>query len=119
MKALQQHALALSGLAVFAALREKPLFAHFLKLCKATDAEERLVHYGDFVAEIYSEGASLADCVQRAVFEDENPYVRTRAGKGSCADLLENAGEQLPVEERKVRLSLRGFEVKTLRVKRA
>ena len=91
MKALQQHALALSGLAVFASLREKPLLAHFLKLCKAADAEERLMHYGDFVAEIYEEGASLADCVQRAVFEDENPYVRARAGKGSNEGLLEEA----------------------------
>ena len=91
MKALKQHALALSGLAIFAALREKPLFVHFLKLCKAADAEEQLVHYGNLVAEVYSEGDSLADCVQRAVFEDENPYVRARAGKGSCPALLEDA----------------------------
>ena len=41
------------------------------------------------------------------------------AARVCLCDLLENEGEQLPVEERKVRLSLRGFEVKTLRVKRA
>ena len=41
------------------------------------------------------------------------------AARVCLCDLLENEGEQLPVEERKVKLSLRGFEVKTLRVKRA
>ena len=91
MKRLQQHALALSGLAVFAALREKPLFANFLKLCRAGDAEEKLFCYGNFVAEIYREGGSLADAVKRTVFEDENPYVRARAGKGECPALLGDA----------------------------
>ena len=41
------------------------------------------------------------------------------AAKVCLCDLLENEGEQLPVENGKVKLTLRGFEVKTLRVKRA
>lgn len=41
------------------------------------------------------------------------------AAQVSACDLLENPGETLPVTDGQVRLSLRGFEVKTLRVKRA
>ena len=41
------------------------------------------------------------------------------AAKVCLCDLLENEDEQLPVEDGKVKLTLRGFEVKTLRVKRA
>ena len=41
------------------------------------------------------------------------------AAKVCLCDLLENEGEQLQVENGKVKLTLRGFEVKTLRVKRS
>ena len=41
------------------------------------------------------------------------------AAKACLCDLLENEGEELLIEDSKVKLTLRGFEVKTLRVKRS
>ena len=41
------------------------------------------------------------------------------AAKVCLCDLLENEGEELLIEDSKVKLTLRGFEVKTLRVKRS
>ena len=40
------------------------------------------------------------------------------ASRVCLCDLLENEGEPLPLEDGKMKLNLRGFEVKTLRVKR-
>ena len=36
----------------------------------------------------------------------------------AACDMLENPSEQLPLQDGRVQLSFRGFEVKTLRVKR-
>ena len=41
------------------------------------------------------------------------------AAKACLCDLLENEGEELLIEDSKVKLTLRGFEAKTLRVKRS
>ncbi len=88
---LKELSLALSGLAVFRNLPEHRLFASFLALTAATDAAKQLRAYGAFVGEIHESGASLADAVKKAVFEDENPYVRARAGKISASPALESA----------------------------
>ena len=81
----------LSALGVFSGLLEKPLFCHFLAMTDATDASEAARAAGRFVHEIYEAGGTLADAVRRAAFEDENPYVRMRAGKGTCDSTIERA----------------------------
>ena len=89
---MSKQALALSGLAVFAGILKQPLFSHFLTLCREEQSLfERLGHYGAFVNEIYQSGETLADCVQTAVFEDENAYVRTRAAGITPSSFLEEA----------------------------
>ena len=86
------HALSLSlrALGVFSALREKPLFRHFFALTEGTPPQAILA-YGSFVREIFEAGGVLADAVRRLVVEDENPYVRMRAGKGTCDASIERA----------------------------
>ena len=84
-------ALSLSGLGVFAGLLQKPLFAHFLTLTACEEQGKALCAYGALVHEVFERGGNLTAAVRRAVLEDENPYVRMRAGKGKCDPAIEVA----------------------------
>ena len=64
---------------VFRSLLSKPLFKSFFDFSKASNEDERITHYSEFVSHIYSSGGSLTDAVRRLVFEDENVYVKARA----------------------------------------
>ena len=88
---LQSLALSLSGLGVFAGLLQKPLFAHFLTLALSDKQSDKLRGCGAMVHEVYEKGGNLAAAVRRAVLEDENAYVRMRAGKGKCDPVIEQA----------------------------
>ena len=88
---LQSLALSLSGLGVFAGLLQKPLFAHFLTVAQADTQSDKLRGCGAMVHEVYEKGGNLAAAVRRAVLEDENAYVRMRAGKGKCDPVIEQA----------------------------
>ena len=84
-------ALSLSGLGVFSGLLQKPLFAHFLTLAECEEEGKALRAYGALVHEVFEKGGVFASTVRRAVLEDENPYVRMRAGKGKCDAAIEEA----------------------------
>ena len=90
-KELKDLWLSLSGLGVFAGLLQKPLFAHFLALGEEGNMGEALRECGALVHEVYEKGGNFAAAVRRAVLEDENPYVRMRAGKGKCDPAIEQA----------------------------
>ncbi|MBR7181322.1 MAG: ATP-binding protein [Clostridia bacterium] len=90
---MQKQALSLSGLAVFAGLLKKPLFSHFLAFCRAECTEQAQLCYAAFVGEIYDGGTTLAACVKKALFEDENAYVRARAEKRAVPPSLAEAAE--------------------------
>ena len=90
-KELKDLWLSLSGLGVFAGLLQKPLFAHFLALGEGGDMGETLRECGALVHEVYEKGGNFAAAVRRAVLEDENAYVRMRAGKGKCDPAIEQA----------------------------
>lgn len=88
---LQKLSLSLSALGVFAGLLQKPLFTHFLSMTEAKSDGEALRACGALIHEIYEKGGNFALAVRRAVLEDENPYVRMRAGKGKCDAAIEDA----------------------------
>ena len=88
---MQELALELSGLGVFAGLLQNPLFQHFLTVCNSDDTPTALRAYGALVHEVFERGGNFAAVVRRAVLEDENPYVKMRAGKGKCDASIEQA----------------------------
>ena len=88
---LRSLSLSLSALGVFAGLLQKPLFAHFLELAECKEQGSALRACGALVHEVYEKGGNFANAVRRAVLEDENPYVRMRAGKGKCDAAIEQA----------------------------
>ncbi len=84
---------ALSALGVFSGLCELPLFSSFFAMC-SEDVPTATRAAGRFAHAIYEAGGSLSDAVRRAVFADENPYVRMRAGKGNCDPCIARAVKQ-------------------------
>lgn len=91
---LKDLSLSLSGMGVFTGLLQKPLFAHFLALAESGSEGQALRACGALIHEVYEKGGSFAAVVRRAVLEDENPYVRMRAGKGKCHAAIETAVER-------------------------
>lgn len=78
----------------FSVLREllgKDLIKYFLEFARAEEQNERLNKYGALVNEIYEGGGSLADCIRKMLFENENVYVRAIAKKSEINKNIENA----------------------------
>lgn len=88
---LKSLSLSLCGLGVFSGLLKKPLFEQFICFAQSKEEAASIRACGEMVREIYEKGGSLATAVRRAVLEDENPYVRMRAGKGKCDSSIEAA----------------------------
>lgn len=68
-----------SGLCLFTVTRgvlETPVIKAFIDYCEEKEKQEKLKKYGKFVSEIYKNGGNLSTCVQKALFEDENVYVK-------------------------------------------
>jgi len=65
---------------VFSGILSKPLFVHLFDFFEKSEREEKIKAYARFVGEIYKNGTSLTETVLRYVFEDENVYVKSRAG---------------------------------------
>ncbi len=76
---------------VFRGVMKKPLFVHFLELCRAERPDERILAYSAFVNEIYESGLSLSALVCRTVFEDENVYIKARAKDADVRDSIRSA----------------------------
>ncbi len=67
---------------VFCGLWEQPLFHRFREYMEAKpQSMQKLLAYAAWVNVIYGGGGNLAACVRRAVFEDENVYIRMVAAK--------------------------------------
>ena len=75
---------------VFGGVLKKPLFEKFFKYAEAK-SYEKIKAYGEFVAEIYEQGANLTDAVRNIVFEDENVYVKSISLKKHIPENIENA----------------------------
>ncbi len=96
---------------VFGGLWEHPLFRRFAAYAQApVGSDEKLRAYGAFVSEIYRDGASLTDCVRRAVLLDENIYVKAVAkGEAIPAPVAEAAKRELALLSRFAELTPADF----------
>lgn len=82
----------LDAFSVFRGLLGTPVFRRFFTYIETEQGSgAQLDAYGAFVAEIYEGGGSLADCVRRALFEDENVYVKAIAKDGKVAPSIERS----------------------------
>ena len=102
---------ALCRFSVFRGLFDTPVFRKFFAYAEAEiGSENKLSAYGDLVSEIYEGGGSLAACVRRALFEDENVYVRAIAGGGRISPAIEEAtGHELEILSQLASLSPADF----------
>ena len=64
---------------VFRNLLSTPVFKAFIEYCEEENKNEKPKKYGALVSEIYKNGGSLTECVKKALYEDENVYVRAVA----------------------------------------
>ena len=79
---------------VFSKVMEKPLLVALANYCKdGATKDEKIKAYASFVSEIYTQGASLSSLVCRLVLEDENVYIKSKAGKNELSDCVANATE--------------------------
>ena len=71
-----------SSLCLFSVTRgilEASVFKSFFDYCEEEEKREKIKKYGAFVSEIYKNGGNLSKCVQNALFENENVYVKSVA----------------------------------------
>ena len=85
--------LRLMAISVFRGVLEKPFFEYLLDYTRAKDTDEKIKAYSHMVAEIYESGVSLDGYVRRAVFEDENVYVKLRAKRIAVDGKMEKTVE--------------------------
>ena len=79
---------------VFLKVLEAPLFKCFEEYCKAERGSDgQIKAYAAFVSEIYKSAGTLAELVERIVFEDENVYVRAVAHKTEPRREVRNAAK--------------------------
>ena len=83
--------LRLSLVSVFHNVMKKPVLKDFCAYATSERAEDRLKAYASMVTGIYENGGTLDGYIRKAVFEDENIYVRLRAKKISVDEKLERA----------------------------
>jgi predicted AAA+ superfamily ATPase len=70
---------------------KKPVLKDFCAYASSERAEDKLKAYASMVTGIYENGGTLDGYIRKAVFEDENIYVRLRAKKISVDEKLERA----------------------------
>ena len=81
--------LRLSLVSVFHNVMKKPVLKDFCAYASSERAEDKLKAYASMVTGIYENGGTLDGYIRKAVFEDENIYVRLCAKKISVDEKLE------------------------------
>ena len=76
---------------VFIGVTEKPLFQAFSSYIRSQTGYEKRKAYSAFVAHIYENGGNLSKCVQKAIYEDENAYIKAVAHKRKIPACIENS----------------------------
>ena len=83
-----------SSMCLFSVTRgilKAPVFKCFFDYCEEENKREKIKKYGAFVSEIYKNGGNLSKCVQNALFENENVYVKSVAWGEEISKNIENA----------------------------
>ena len=68
-----------SSLCLFTVTREvlkTPVISAFMAYCEEENKREKLKKYGEFVSRVYENGGVLSECIKKALFENENVYVK-------------------------------------------
>ena len=76
---------------VFIGVLDTPLFQAYANYISAKDGYEKLRAYGAFVACVYKNGGNLSRYVQKAIFEDENAYIKAVAHKQKIPACIEKS----------------------------
>ncbi len=83
-----------SSLCLFTVTRgvlDTPVIKAFIEYCEESNKQEKLKKYGNFVSEVYKNGGNLSKCVQKALFEDENVYVKSVAKNEEISKKIESS----------------------------
>ena len=91
MNRLRNLYLRLCMTSVFHNVLKKPVFSAFESYSNAEIIEKKLKAYSEMVTSVYENGGTLDGYVRKAVFEDENVYVKQRAKNIAVDKKIENA----------------------------
>ncbi len=76
---------------IFHNVLKNPVFSAFEAYAKSESTEEKLKAYSSMVTAIYENGGTLDGYLRKAIFEDENIYVKQRARKIAIDKKMEKA----------------------------
>ena len=91
MNRLRNLYLRLCMTSVFHNVLKKSVFSAFEDYSNADSTEKKLKAYSSMVTSVYENGGTLDGYVRKAVFEDENVYVKQRAKNIAVDKKIENA----------------------------
>ena len=83
-----------SSLCLFTVTREvlkTPVISAFMAYCEEENKREKLKKYGEFVSRVYENGGVLSECIKKALFENENVYVKAISKDEKISAKIENA----------------------------
>ena len=83
-----------SSLCLFTVTREvlkTPVIKAFMAYCEEENKREKLKKYGEFVSRVYENGGVLSECIKKALFENENVYVKAISKNEGISAKIENA----------------------------
>ena len=92
--ALSRLGVRLKMLTVFRGLLENKLVKSFIAYTDAGTVGEKSLHFSAMVRELYDADLTMSEYVTRAVFEDENPYVKAKAKGRAVREELAIATER-------------------------
>ena len=82
-------------LSVFCSLKEQEPFKSFFAYCESEKECEKAKHYATFVSNLYEQAqGSLTSLVERAVFENENVYIKALAAGKEISPLLQKQAQR-------------------------
>ena len=93
MSKIKDSYLSLCTFSVFRNLLNTPVIKAFMDYCEEENKNEKLKKYGNFVAEIYKDGANFTKSIEKALFEDENVYVTSIARGEKISKSVEAAAK--------------------------
>ena len=83
-----------SSLCLFTVTREvlkTPVISAFMAYCEEENKREKLKKYGEFVSSVYENGGVLSECIKKALFENENVYVKAISKDEKISAKIENS----------------------------
>ncbi len=83
-----------SSLCLFTVTRatlNTPVIKAFMEYCEEENKREKLKKYGNFVSTVYENGGVLSESIKKALFENENVYVKAISKNEKISEKIENA----------------------------